>query len=501
MDVLVLLCQDLGHHGLHPQTLARFVEEEEGARAVVVPGLCPRPHQIQREARGAEALVVATCHQWQAEGAIERHARATGISPLSLQVIPLARICQGDADPMGKAQAALAGALARAHAFPGWRPENLRPALPSRSPRVSRRSFLSLPSLVYRPVPTLHRGLCAAERGCRHCVSECPHGALYEDGGIIHLRREACTSCGLCVTACPHQALQMPGWGPPEVAAQMAALLERGGGRGLAFICPQSPPPGGPWLAVNVPCAAAVPLAAMLIPLSRGAPAVAIVHCGALCRSGRRSQVEEKVGFCQTLLEALGLGKGRVFLAEASDEGLHLPSPAGPAAVTTPRPGLPLPALAGAGADAAAVMGLSHSQDVSLLHAGSPLGMVQIDPQTCTVCGTCAGACPTSAIRYTEEEARVSLTFDPQICIACGQCLEVCPERERGAIALQRGVDTARLRRGPETVTQDQLVLCRRCQGPVASQKMVERVIAMLGPHVSAQRLAELCSQCRGLPF
>ena len=123
MDVLVLLCQDLGHHGLHPQTLARFVEEE-GARAVMVPGLCPRPHQIQREARGAGALVVATCHQWQAEGAIERHARAAGISPLALQVIPLARICQGDADPMGKAQAALAGALARAHAFPGWRPEN-----------------------------------------------------------------------------------------------------------------------------------------------------------------------------------------------------------------------------------------------------------------------------------------------------------------------------------------------------------------------------------------
>jgi ferredoxin len=500
VTVQVLLCQDLAHHGLSPQALARFAEEE-GAQAVVVPGLCLHPDRIRRAAAGAEALVIATCHQWQAEGAIERHARAAGISPLALQVVPLARICQGDADPMGKAQAALAGALARARAFPGARPENLRPALPSRGPRVSRRALLSLPSLVYRPVPTLHKGLCAAERGCRHCVSQCPHGALYEDGGIIHLRREACTSCGLCVTACPHQALQMPGWGPPEVAAQMAALLERGGGRGLAFICPQSPPPGGPWLAVNVPCAAAVPLAAMLTPLSRGAPAVAIVHCGALCRSGRRSQVEEKLGFAQALLEALGLGKGRIFLAETSEKGTLLPSPAGPAAATTSRPGLPHPSLAGAGADAAAVMELSHSQDVYLLHTGSPLGMVQIDPEACTICGTCAGACPTSAIRYTEEEARVSLTFDPRVCIACGQCLEVCPERERGAIVLRRGVDTTFLRQGPETVAQDRLVLCRRCQGPVASQKMVQRVIAMLGPQVSTQRLAELCSQCRGLPF
>jgi len=496
MNVRVLLCADLGRHGLDVASLVAAVEAL-GAEGRAVPDLCAHPHQIGREAQGAQALVVATCHLWQAEGEVQRYARSAGVSPLALQVVPLARICQGDADPLGKAEAVLAGAVARARAFPGARPENLRPSLPPRGQRVSRRAFISPPSLVYRPTPTLHRGRCAAERGCRHCTQQCPHQALYEEGGAIRLRREACTSCGVCVTACPHGALEMPGWAPSEVAAQVSALLERGGGRGIAYVCPQAPPPDGPWLTVPVPCAGAVSVAALLAPLARGAPAVAALHCGPSCRSGQRALVEERVRFCRALLAALGDDPERVALVEAAAEPVMPPLSRGPGTVVAG----PLPPLAGAGAGAAAVLELAAGRPLALSHPGAPMGLVEIDRQACTACGTCAGACPTGAIAYREEGEDVALAFDPRLCIACGQCLEVCPERERGAISLRRGVDTARLQAGPQEAMEDRLLLCRRCGGPVAPRRVVERVTAALGPQLASRRLAELCTECRGLPF
>jgi len=46
----------------------------------------------------------------------------------------------------------------------------------------------------------------------------------------------------------------------------------------------------------------------------------------------------------------------------------------------------------------------------------------RIDPEVCTECGECAGACPTWAI-----EAHSSPVIDQLSCIPCGQCEKTCP--------------------------------------------------------------------------
>ncbi len=493
MTVRVLLCQDVEDKGLPVASLLSFLQEQ-GVEAQVASQLCPHPYQIAQKAKGADQLIVATCYRWEAAGELEEYARRAGVSPLAFQVVPLARICEGDPRPLEKAQASLAMAVLRARAFPGARPENLRPYLLPRQRRITRRALFSLSSLSYRPIPTVHRARCRAEDGCRQCVHTCPHEALEEEGGIIQLRREACTSCGACVMACPQLALEMPGWSPEEVRAELEAALAYGQGRGIAFICPQIAPPGGPWMAVRVPCASAVSVAALLFALQGGA--VAVGHCRHQCQSGLRQVVEARLDFCRSLLTALGKDPVIIPLVDATDGHIDLPVPPlqerGPTSIGP---------IAGAGADAQAILSLTGDHLLTLAHEGAPLGVAQVDESSCTLCSSCAFSCPTGALGYEEREGQAFLSFEATLCIACGQCVESCPERERGAIAIWRGVDTATLREGRKTVAKDEMVSCQRCGERVATAKMLSRLEGLLGAQFSSRRMAQLCQDCRGLPL
>ena len=45
---------------------------------------------------------------------------------------------------------------------------------------------------------------------------------------------------------------------------------------------------------------------------------------------------------------------------------------------------------------------------------------------TCTICGTCAGVCPTAAISING-----SVATDIELCIRCCACIKSCPEGAR----------------------------------------------------------------------
>jgi ferredoxin len=64
----------------------------------------------------------------------------------------------------------------------------------------------------------------------------------------------------------------------------------------------------------------------------------------------------------------------------------------------------------------------------------STFHLSQIDPETCTGCGTCVDWCPTEAIRLDDAGKAVR---DADACFGCGVCARFCPE---DAIALEEGL-------------------------------------------------------------
>jgi len=164
--------------------------------------------------------------------------------------------------------------------------------------------------------------------------------------------------------------------------------------------------------------------------------------------------------------------------------------------------------LAVTAATTGAVAALSErhraGSDGSLVHSGSPLGIVSLREETCTDCGACTAVCPTEALRYEEGaggEAVVS--FEAAQCIACGNCVPACPEGAFETLGVRAGVELAALATGRIVLKRAASARCRRCGAAIAPEAMLSRIRTLLeGEEASAPLLAtltELCSDCRAL--
>ncbi len=54
-------------------------------------------------------------------------------------------------------------------------------------------------------------------------------------------------------------------------------------------------------------------------------------------------------------------------------------------------------------------------------------GVVEIDIETCILCGLCAKNCPANAIEVDKKGER-SWTINPYQCVRCGECVDRCPK-------------------------------------------------------------------------
>ncbi|MFQ5879859.1 MAG: 4Fe-4S dicluster domain-containing protein, partial [Dehalococcoidia bacterium] len=283
---LVLICRGLERTmpGLRLDEVAcRLSQRLEGVSMRVEEGLCHRPRVVKEALAGThpQRLVLGLCSSDYPQAEVQAHARAADLNPLGIQAVDLASCSAGEtAGPkaFACAVAVLTAAVARARAFPGSQPENTKTLLLTSRHKVSRRALFTLPPVSYLPVPTIDRGQCTTGEGCDQCVGACPSGALEKDGDAILVNRAACLSCGVCVAACPQRAVEFPGSSPAELEAQLSALLQADvEPKAVLFLCQHAPATPGPgWLTVRVPCTAAVPVAAILQALARGATAVGL---------------------------------------------------------------------------------------------------------------------------------------------------------------------------------------------------------------------------------
>ena len=136
---------------------------------------------------------------------------------------------------------------------------------------------------------------------------------------------------------------------------------------------------------------------------------------------------------------------------------------------------------------------------IALPAAGSPFGSLVVDPAKCTLCLSCVGACPESALADNPQQPQ--LRFTEKNCVQCGLCATTCPEQ---AITLQPRLwlaEGGKARKAARVLHEAAPFHCVRCAKPFGTLRAIENMIEKLGSHAAfqgagAERL-KMCSDCR----
>ena len=409
---------------------------------------------------------------------LERRLRSEGFDPMGTPVVLLTDLDRGSLQRIMGRVSAMAARVAE---YESSGPEHLKPIMP---PTVSRRSFLTFHSPIYRSVPHPN-DLCSAGDGCRACVDVCPRQALEWSRGAIQHDRLACTACGRCISICPIGAMISPAHTPAQLHAELAGLASAVDEPfGVVYGCERGPRPelSRGWYEVVVPCVGMLPAHWLLGPLLLGATAVDVAECGCGLEQDADQRVGEAVVFARSWLDATGI---EPVVRIVEKVGGELPE-----TLDLTIGGNPF-AADGAAAVAAAL------GPVVMAGEFSPLGVVTIDEDTCTGCEMCSTVCPTSALRAVPDDGELAIEFNPSDCTACHQCVARCPEI--GAISVRPVVDTAELSVGRRTLILHRLAKCVRCGGSVAPEAALKRIAAALSDDAAAlKQVTSLCLDCRG---
>jgi ferredoxin len=128
--------------------------------------------------------------------------------------------------------------------------------------------------------------------------------------------------------------------------------------------------------------------------------------------------------------------------------------------------------------------------------AGSPLGSITVDGSKCTLCMSCVGACPSSALQ--DNPLQPELKFVEKNCVQCGLCATTCPET---AITLQPRLSLLAERTQPRVVHSSPPYACIRCAKPFGTLKAIETMLGRLTGHSMFQGPAlerlKMCGDCR----
>jgi ferredoxin len=443
----VLLCRELG---LEQGSVAGALPD--GTPLAVVDDLCHRPYAAGKALRGLEAtrVVLGLCGE-RPSAELVGALRSAGAESFGIEPVLL------EGRPLEEAQVLLRATVAKLRMLAHG--EHGKPMLAAGG--MSRRALFSPRALLTEaPVALLNADACLGSSGCGLCISRCPTEAISAaERGNPAIDEAACTACGACVTSCPTNALRLSGCSTAQIEAQLGQLV--GQLPGVLFACPSAaavPPPG--WALIELPTLALLTPGWILQLRARGVQ-VKLARCDQECCVGTHD--------VEALAELITFAG----------------SPAASSVVT------PL-SLAEPAATVDAVLAImSEWEPIRIEHSAAPLGMLELDNERCTVCGACALACPTSALRFDEEAAQAMLHHAPRACVACDRCTTVCPE---DAVAVRRGIDLGRLRAGTVDIASSARQRCLVCGTDLPPAPMRRRLRELL-PEI-AQAPLELCTGC-----
>ncbi len=390
--------------------------------------------------------------------------------------------------------------------------------------------------------------LCAHSRneqiGCTACIDVCSTRAIRSDashkgkrkgeaaGGVI-VEPYLCVGCGACSTVCPSGAMGFAYPGTVDQGRRLRTMLTacaQAGGVAPALLI-HSEGAGARLidelgrgarlnqrlgrrlrglparvLPVAVWHTASIGIDLWLAAIAQGASQVWVLATTEDAPEYRQA-LREQMAVAQAVLAGLGYTGEHLKLIEARDARDLAALDAAFAAPAAPVIASAATFSAQADKRATLELALDHlvaqapvaAESITLPAAGSPWGALAVDTDQCTLCLSCVGACPASALSDNPELPQ--LKFTEKNCVQCGLCASTCPE---GAITLQPRLwlaDGGKARKTPRVLAEMQPYRCIRCSKPFGTLRAIENMLTKLAGHAAFQGAAadrlKMCADCR----
>jgi ferredoxin len=368
--------------------------------------------------------------------------------------------------------------------------------------------------------------LCAHGRngkvGCTACIDVCSAEAVSHDGNLVKVNPRLCVGCGACTTVCPSGALTYTYPRAPDNARRFKtllstyfnaggtapALLLHGHERGAEMVSQlgRLARAGGRMrgvparvIPVGIHHAAATGLDLWLSAVAYGAANIAILITDQEAPQ-YVTALEEQMAVAQAIVGGLGYRGVHFSLLRAStaaglDAGLAALAPAeAPARRATFNGAAEKRGTLDLALDHLLKEAPQRPEQIAL-PAGALYGAVNIDKAACTLCMSCVGACPESALMDNANAPQ--LRFVEKNCVQCGLCEKTCPE---SAITLTPRLLLTEAARQPVVLNEAEPFHCVRCNAPFGTLQMIETMVSKLSMHGAFAgniNRIKMCADCR----
>lgn len=352
--------------------------------------------------------------------------------------------------------------------------------------------------------------LCAHGRSghtaCTRCLDACPAEAISSLVEQVSVDPYLCQGGGVCATVCPSGAMRYSYPSPADLLAKIRKMLkvylEQGGQEPILVFVAEADADDlhdlpDNHFAIEVEELASVGMEVWLSCLAYGAIQIRLLLSPQVADKVVEA-LEQQINTSTEILAALGYPVSAILLTEQavlfSSNEQTMPN------ITATS------YSAMGGKRQTAFMAIDHlyqqaphtEQNVTLLSEGAPFGTAEIEPERCTLCMSCVGACPGKALM--QGESLPQLRFIEEKCLQCGMCTLTCPE---DAITISPRLLFEREKRAkPRVLFEEEPFNCISCGKPFATHSVIDRMTERLKGHwmftdERAMRRLQMCEDCR----